>query len=370
MGDVLEAELLDAFRNGRVLDCADGGARRGVDAGLLRGCCLELRDQIDPHGVRLKSAEVLGGLDLAALDVPFPLRFEACGFESALVVEGALLYELALTGCTELPGLLANGLRIQRDLDLSRSRVTGAHRTSASTSRRSAIWLCESDIGGRLLCVDTVIEPGGERSLQADRMHVGGTVRLLHQFTALGEMRLLGARIDGSLDLTGAWIEASTGPAMDLGDVIIGGSVFLINDRAGRRPVIRGRLDMGSARIAGQFLVRNATLREPGTVPTDSGYSRTRLAGTAMSAPRLTVGAELTMEESCEVAGGIDLSMSEMSCLSVGGGCTLRAAGRTALDLSHAEIRSRLVLGAGAAVEGAILLSGAHVHGHLFRLHL
>ena len=83
MGDVLEAELLDAFRNGRVLDCADDGARRGVDAALLRRCCLELRDQIDPHGVRLKSAEVLGGLDLTGLDVPFPLRFEACGFESA-----------------------------------------------------------------------------------------------------------------------------------------------------------------------------------------------------------------------------------------------------------------------------------------------
>ncbi len=83
MGDVLEAELLDAFRNGRVLDCADDGARRGVDAALLRRCCLELRDQVDPHGVRLKSAEVLGGLDLTGLDVPFPLRFEACGFESA-----------------------------------------------------------------------------------------------------------------------------------------------------------------------------------------------------------------------------------------------------------------------------------------------
>ena len=79
MGDVLEAELLDAFRNGRVLDCADDGARRGVDAALLRRCCLELRDQIDPHGVRLKSAEVLGGLDLAGLDVPFPCGSRRAG---------------------------------------------------------------------------------------------------------------------------------------------------------------------------------------------------------------------------------------------------------------------------------------------------
>jgi hypothetical protein len=38
--------------------------------------------------------------------------------------------------------------------------VTGTLRTSASTSKQSAIWLCESEIGGRLLCVNTVIDGG------------------------------------------------------------------------------------------------------------------------------------------------------------------------------------------------------------------
>jgi hypothetical protein len=98
--------------------------------------------------------------------------------------------------------------------------------TSASTCKRAAIWLCEAEVGGRLLCIDTVIHAHGERALQADRIHVGGTVRLLHHFTAVGELRLLGAQIDGSLDLTGARIECSDGPAVDLGDAVIGGSVF------------------------------------------------------------------------------------------------------------------------------------------------
>jgi len=39
-------------------------------------------------------------MDLAGLDLPFPLRFEECEFDSAPVVEGATLAELALTGCT------------------------------------------------------------------------------------------------------------------------------------------------------------------------------------------------------------------------------------------------------------------------------
>ena len=300
MEGVGEAEVVAACSAGRVLECGNGGTRRSVDAALLRRCCDELRDQVDRRGVRLRSAAVAGALDLSGLEVPFPLRFDDCEFDSPLAVEGAELYELGLTGCARLPGLQANGVRIRRDLDLSRTHVTGKLRTSASTSKQSAIWLCESEIGGRLLCVDTVIDGGAERSIQADRIHVGGNIRLLHQFTAGGELRLIGARIGGSLDLTGASLESpGTGLALDLGEAVIEGSVFLIDDTSGRRPHVRGRVDMGRARIGGQLLVRNATLEATGGMPVGSAYSRARTGGTALSAPRLSVGAELTLEGTC-----------------------------------------------------------------------
>lgn len=360
-----EAELIGVFREGQVADLAPGGKRGQVDAAFIRRCCLELKEQIDPRGLNVRNAVIVGSLDLAGLEVPFPLRFDGCGFESAPVLHGAQLHELSLAACDRLPGLLANGVRVQRDLDLSGSRITGGYSTSASTSKRSAIWLCESSIGGRLLCVDTVIHADGERSIQADRMHVGGTVRLLHKFTAVGEIRLLGVRIDGSLDLTGAQIESATGPALDLGDSIIGGSLFLISDTAGRRPVIRGRVDMGSARISGQLLIRNATLEESSTSPVDSGYSRSRLRGSALSAPRLSVGAETTLEGTCRIIGGVDLAMSDMSSLSIHGGCSLQADGRTALDLTHAEFRSGVTIEQGVEVRGTLRLAGTHIRGDL-----
>lgn len=144
------------------------------------------------------------GSDRPGGAVPASLRFDGCEFDSPLVVEGAQLFELSLTGCPRLPGLLGNGVRLRRDLDLSRSHVAGAYWTSASTSKRAAIWLCESEIGGRLLFVDCTIDGQGGRSIRADRVHVGGAVRLIHQFRSVGEVRLIGARIDGSLDLTGA----------------------------------------------------------------------------------------------------------------------------------------------------------------------
>jgi hypothetical protein len=365
MAEVSEAEVVAACGAGQILECADGSTCRPLDAALLRRCCDELSEQVHRHGIRLRRAAIAGPLDLSGLDVRFPLLFEDCEFDSPVSIEGAQLFEIGVIGCARLPGLLANGVRVRRDLDLSRSLVSGALRTTASTSKRSAVWLCESEIGGRLLCVDTVIDGGAERSIQADGMRTGGNVRLLHKFTARGEVRLIGARIGGSLDLTGAKFESPlTGLALDLGEAVIEGSVFLIDDTFGRRPLIRGRVDMGRARVGGQFLVRNATLEATSGVPVGSAYSRARAGGTAVSAPRLSVGAELTLEGACRVNGGIDLSMSELSSVSIGPECSLRAPGRTALDLTNAELLSDL-LGRGATIRGTTRLTGARIHGRL-----
>ena len=366
MAEIDEAELISAGKSGAVVDGALNGVKRVIQAASLRKCCLQLRDQIDPRGLRLNDSVIVGILDLAGLTVPFPLRFDRCEFDSAPVVEGAQLYELSLTGCPNLPGLLGNGLRVRRDLDLSRSRVAGAHWTSASTSKRSAIWLCESKIGGRLLCVDAVIDGQGDRSIQADRINVGGAVRLIHQFSSFGEIRLIGAHLGGSLDLTGAQIQSLSGPAIDLEDATIDGSVFLIDDSTNRRPVIRGRFALRSAHISGRLLIRNATLEAPSARPAVSSiYATPGNIGAALSAARLTVGTDVVLAEHCEVTGRIDMSMGDMSSLSIGQNCVLRSPGRRALDLTNAEIRSLLRLDENSVVQGTIQLTGAVIHGAL-----
>lgn len=374
--EIDEAELQSALRGGEPVDGArpvgeqpaDGGAvgaKRSVKAALLRRCCHELKDQVDPRGLRLRNAIIVGRLDLAGLSVPFPLRFDGCEFDSAPVVEGADLFELALTGCPRLAGLLGNGLRLRRDLDLSGSRVSGAHRTSASTSKRSAVWLCESEIGGRLLCVGTAIDGQGGRAIQADRIRVGGAVRLIQKFHATGEVRLMGARLGGSLDLIGAQIESLEGPALNTEDATIEGSVSLMEDSAGRRPLIRGRLDMASTRISGRFLIREATIELRPDRSAGGVYEAALVRDTAISAPRLSVGAELIMEGRSTVSGGIDMSMSDVSRFAIGAGCVLRAPGRTALDLTNAEIRAFLRLDKDAVIEGTLRLAGAVSHGTL-----
>jgi hypothetical protein len=300
------------------------------------------------------------------MTVPFPLRFDGCEFDSVPVVEGAQLFELSLTGCPRLPGLLGNGLQLRRDLNLSGSRIAGAHRTSASTTRRSAIWLCESEIGGRLVLVDTTVDGLGDRAIHADRIQVRGAVRFIHGFSARGAVHLMGARIGGSVDLTGTKIVSSgSGPALDLRNATMEGSVFLIADSAGRKPEIRGRFDIGSSRIASRFLICDAILDANPDIQLGSIYTRRTAVGEALSAARLSVGAEMMLEGHCEVTGKIDLSMSDMSSMFIGENCRLRAPGSTALDMTNAEIRALVRLDENAAVEGTIRLAGAHIHGTL-----
>ena len=365
MGEIDESELTSAGERGATVDGLAEGVKRTVDAAVLRRCCRELRDRIDPRGLRLANAIVTGCLDLTGLVVPFSLRFEACEFEAAPVLEGARLFELSLTGSPRLPGLLGNGLRLRRDLDLSRSHIAGAHWTNASTERRAAIWLCEAEIGGRVIGAGTAIDGQGDRAVQADRVHVGGSVRLVDRFSSRGEIRLPGARIGGSLDIAGARLSAAGGPALDLEDATIEGSMFLIDDPAGNRTEVRGRVALGSTRILGRLHVRQATIDADPDVLRDSGDARSAIIGPAIDASRLSVAAEVAFAGRCEVAGGIDMTMGEMSSVSIGADCLLRAPGRTALDLTNAEIRAHLRLDRNAAVEGTIRLEGATIHGML-----
>ena len=141
--------------------------------------------------------------------------------------------------------------------------------------------------------------------------------------------------------------------------------MFLIEDASGLRPRIHGRITLASARIGARLLIRNAILAAPATEQRGSIYERPTSIGSALNGRRLSVGAEVTVEGDCQVTGRIDMSMAEMSSMSVTGSSALRTPGGTALDLTNADIQAQFLLGERVSVEGVIQLAGAAVHGTL-----
>ncbi len=376
-GDIA-AQLLAAAAARRYLDCGAGSRRATVPAEEVRRACLAVGDD-HPFGVRIAHAHITGALDLSATRVAAPLHFVACEFAAPPDFDGADLHELAITDAESsdevpcgradaslLPGLLANGVRIRRDLVLSGTVISGAHATTASLTRTSAVWLTEADIGGRLLAVGTKIYTSGDRALQADRARIGGDIRLVRDFLATGEVRMIAVRLGGSLDLATAVLRPGNGRALDLAEAVIGGSVFLLDDPETRvRPHITGRVELGRATIHGRLLVRNADLDGPSKGVGLHDYNAAEPgARVFLLAPRLTVHGEFMVERDTVIRGGLLLHGADLrGGLRMTGG-RVRNGGDLAIDLSQATIGATLNLHR-TRVEGTVNIANARVAGPL-----
>ncbi|WP_436756652.1 hypothetical protein [Streptosporangium sp. V21-05] len=377
-----EVTLLRACVAGRVLRARDG-EEMIVEGRLVRELCRRAREEMDPRGLAIQGARIGGDLDLSGMEVPFPLRFTGCAFDRPVRLEGADLHLLVLDGCA-VPGILANGLRVRRDLDLSRSRVTGDLGTSASTSRGAAVWLCESEIGGRLLCLDTVID-STMRAVQADRMRVGGTIRLLHGFEARGGMRLLGVQVAGSLDLTGARLtRPDRGLALDLGDAQIGGSVDLsvgsfskIRIHWGCELTVGGgrALDLTNAEVRSSFVIEEGvsvqgTLRLAGAhIKGDLTLRGTRWSlpetSSLVSAQGVVVDSVVDLRDMEAVGGRLRFRSATIGGVLDAHRARLRNPGGEALLLQQAVVGGSILLKEGFTAEGRVLLNRCAVEGRI-----
>ncbi len=363
----------------RVLDCLDeAGHRTVVPAEQVHAACLRAAE-FAPFGIRLANALINGDLDLRAMAVPVPLHFLGCGFDSAPQFDGADVHELAFVAggarrdvpdgvlrTSFLPGLLGNGVRIRRDLVLSGTRISGAHTTTSSTRRTSAVWLTEAAIGGRLLAVGTVIDTQADRAIQADRTSVAGDIRLIQGFSANAEVRLIAVRLGGSLDLTGGSINARSGRALDVAEATIGGSFFLLDDpEHGIQPVLRGRIEMGRAVIGGRFMIRNAQVHAP---PTGAGWELYNSAESteraALIAAGLTVRGELLFEQGTSIDGGLVLTGAQLEAGASLDNVSIRNPGNHAIDLSQARLGAWMSM-QNATVEGTVNLANTRVRGPL-----
>jgi len=236
-----EAALLAAAQigapTGTVADpdaAADWGPERRVRAEVLRWLCVDPTAQalVAPAGLRLRGLCLTGPVDLDRAQIPFPLGFAHCALPAGLVLTGAEVGRLTLSGCRVGP--------VRCDRLVAHGPVVFADGTQALGGVR---------LGGAVILGDLVltgarlVNPGAV-ALAGVALRVEGDLLLDGGFMAQGAVRLVDVAVTGRLDLRG-------------GRFLNPGGVALACDRI--QVAGRGHLD-GGYRAEGEVRFMDARL--------------------------------------------------------------------------------------------------------------
>lgn len=238
------------------------GKDRQIRSGLIRWICRDptASDLVDPKGIQIIGARLVGVLDLSELHVPFRLALLHCRATEEMILRGIEIPLLAFDGSwvhaikadgADVKGgvTLRNGFRAEQQVRLHRARIG-----------------VDLDCGG-----GTFINPprkgvlGSGSALAADGATFGGGVFLNNGFHAEGEVRLSRAHVRGDLECSGAMFhngfsptEVGSGTALNGDGIDVTGSVFLRGVRVEgevRLPRVKvgGDIDFIAAKIANPF---------------------------------------------------------------------------------------------------------------------
>ena len=246
---------------------------RGGDAGV----------RVHGRRIELLGAWVVGRFSLQGAVVPVSLWLFRCVFDTTPVLDGArIIGSVGFPDCA-LPALRAEACHIAGALSLnSGCQIEGEVRLTRATIVRDLD--CErAQFGG-----GSDSPPPGQQPLAADGARIGGDVRLGKGFAASGEVRFVGARIDGDLrashaHLTGS-VDAEGGRqvALNLDRVRVAGDVLF-----GVGFTAAGCVRLERARIAGNLDGTGAAFDVVG----DAGWSE----GTALLLDGARIGGSLLL---------------------------------------------------------------------------
>lgn len=259
-----EALLWEAFPRGRWVDLRSGvperdglaaapgwGPERTIRAEVIAALLLGAAEPApgSAPAIRLRGARVSGRLDLMGATVEAALICEYCVFEEPLRLVEAAVRTVRVVG-GRLRHLNAARMRLDGILNLSGSRVDAGVR------------LDRARVAGEVSLRGAALGPDQDGvGLAADGLAVeGGGLECNEGFTAGGEVRLRGARIDALVDLSDATVTGRAGMAIDADHMTVNGP--LTADRL----TAAGELRLRNATITSSLHLEGARLRNPGGI--------------------------------------------------------------------------------------------------------
>lgn len=372
----VERAVVDSLKAGTVYgpEDADPCTWPVVQASFIRDLICGVGPGLvsDPHGLRLRHVHVDGRLDLDRVETRIALELEECdlpggltaaharlaalslrrltierasGDEAVLHLENLHVEQLNVTGTTLTnpagSALYADGLTVEADACFDGLAATG-HGPEGS------VRLVGASITGQLQLRGAQLTNDNGPALQADGLTVQADAYLDKGFIATGHnadgaVRLVGALITGPLILRGATLSNKAGPALNADRLTIKSTVYLNTLTATGHGItprgITGAVRLVGASIAGQLFLRGARLSNE--------------AGPALYADRLTVGADVLLDEGFTATGHGDRGAVHLPGARIAGHLLLRGAELTN-NTGPALYAVRLTTGHGIVLEPTI----------------
>ncbi|MER5225700.1 membrane-associated oxidoreductase [Streptomyces flaveus] len=264
---------------------ADWGPERTVRAEVLRALLLNgPQEEGEIALLSLMGARVSGMLDLQYATVDHPARLRHCYFDEVPRFYACRLGELNLSESV-LPGLTSHAVQVEGVLRMTRSRFRGLVRLGGAQIAGSLY------MEGAEFSAPDAAEP----VLQLNQMTVG---KNLHApgLKAHGQIRLNGATVNGSVNLTDARLRHPGQVALDAMTLAVEGDLLL------RQADVEGWIGLRGARVAGRLDLSYARLSNPGDM--------------ALRATSCTVG-ELWLRRGEPLDGGLNLRRAQVEVLFV-----------------------------------------------------
>lgn len=254
-----------------------------------------------------------------------------------------------------------SGVDVRRDLFLQTKEETCPFTAEGEVS------LLGATIGGDFGCVGGVFENPAGTAIHCDRISVVGDVSFLtveagSPFRACGGVRLVGARLEGTLDCAGGRFESADGSAISADRADIRGSVYLRTEAADSPFVANGEVRFLGARIGGQWDCSGGRFENPG--------------GDAISADHAEVRDNLCFatddrDAPFKAEGRIGLPGATIGGNVYCTGGSFDNGGQDALDLDRSSVRGDLFMttedpDVPFAADGEVSMRGAKIGGDWF----
>jgi hypothetical protein len=335
------------------------GESRQIRMELIRWLCVNrtTKDLIDPKGINVYGARLIGILDLSQIKVPFPLALIRCRITHETILRAAEIPMLLLDG-TWAYGIKADGVEVKGGITLR----NGFRTEQEVRLQRARIGVDLDCSGGTFINPIRRGLPRSGKALSADGATFGGGVLLSSGLHAEGEVRFSRAHIRGDLNCSDGTFHnppvagaAESGVALNADGINVEGGAFL------HRVHSEGEVRFPRAKIIGDLDCRGAKIANP-FLPNVAASS------SAMNIEGADIGGSLMLSGQFHANGSVSLRgvqiAGQLDCI---GGTfenrpRLRAVnGMAALDACVANVARGIRLKYPFHSEGEVRLDGSQV---------